>query len=327
MSARAFEKIPGGFVILATMSSGTISDPIIQTVLIETDESGVRKGEYKIYDNIIGKSFKPIIKNGVTEGYIVIGDHIVIDPLAEQAANVSISSMEILILSSSFDEVVRRSLSDKQSISDSHPVKDDYYGGTITVTETGKVILLGTFKKGIINQQSAPEEQLLFGLDSSLDSAWVKFFPLLGNTFVNSKSIHSINGNIIWASAVADIQGDFTSSYIAIPFVPENSFPSNYSMTGQNTQQLYLPSDIQPSMALSGFGVTGTYSSNIDGSSGNVFFFKVDIHGNILPGTERFFDGTSTLTDKNTSTVIDNGQTLTGTSDGGFVLAGTLTNL
>ncbi len=331
LTARSVEKIPGGFVLLATMVSGSISDPIIQTVLIETDEKGTRIGDFKIYDDLIGKSFKPVFTNGSVQGYIIVGDNVVIDPLAEQAANVSISSMEILILNSSFTEVVRRSLSDKRPLSGSHPVKDDYYGASVTVANDGKVYLLGTFKQGIINQQSAPEEQLLFGLTTSLDSAWVKFYPLLGNTFLNSKSIHAQNGNIVWASAVADIQGDFTTSYVAIPFVPENSFPSNYSIIGQNSSQLYLPKDIQPSTTPEfGFGVTGTYSFNIDGSAGNIFFFKVDAQGNIMPGTERFFDGEVSIdgevTDKNSSTVIDSGESLIGTRDAGFAIVGTMTN-
>jgi hypothetical protein len=332
LTARSIEKIPDGFVILATMVSGSVSDPVIQTVLIETDEKGIRRGDFRYFNNIIGKSFKPIISNGSVEGYVIVGDKIVIDPLAEQAANVSISAMEILILNPVFGEVAKRSLSDKRELNDNHPVADDYFGASVTVSEDGsKIYLLGTFKKGIINQQSAPEEQLLFGLDNNLDSAWVKYYPLLGNTFLNSKSIHEDNGNIVWASAVADIQGDFTSSYVAIPFVPVNSFPVNYSMIGQNTSQLYLPSDIQPSSTPGfGFGVTGTYSSNTDGSEGNIFFLQVDAQGNIIPGSERFFDGEVSMegevTDKNASTVVDNGESLISTKDGGFAIVGTMTN-
>jgi len=331
LTARSIEQVPGGFVILATMVSGSISSPVIQTVMIETDEKGKRIGDFKIFDNIIGKSFKPLLNNGTANGYIIVGDSIAIDPLAEQAANVSISSMEILILNNSFSELGRRRLSDKTAITDRHPVKDDYYGASVTIGDDGKVYLLGTFKKGIINQQSAPEEQLLFGLTTSLDSGWVKYYPLLGNTFVNSKSIHERNGNIVWASAIANVQGDFTTSYVTIPFIPLNSNPINYSMIGQNSSQLYLPRDIQPSVSPElGYGVTGTYSFNIDGSSGNIFFLRVDAQGNIMNGIEKFFDGEVSVdgevADKNLSTVIDSGDAIIGTRDGGFVIAGTTTN-
>ncbi len=331
LTARSIEKIPGGFVILATMVSGSISDPVIQTVLIETDEKGARIGDLKIYDNIIGKSFKPLT-NGSVQGYIIVGDNIVINPLAEQAANVSISAMKVLVLNPSFGVIPEKSKSLFDRTPKDSPVIDDYYGASVTVSKDGsRVYLLGTFKKGIINQQSAPEEQLIFGLDENLDSAWVKLYPLLGNTFLNSKSIHERNGNIVWASAVAEIQGDFTSSYLAIPFVPENSFPSNYSMIGQNTSQLYLPKEIQPASTPElGFGVTGTYSFNIDGSTGNIFFLQVDVQGNVIPGTERFFDGVASIegevTDKNSSNVIDSGESIIGTRDGGFAIVGTTTN-
>jgi hypothetical protein len=326
MQAQSVETIPGGFVVLATMTSGTVSNPIVQTILIETNEKGVRQRQ-EIYNDISGKSFKPIIKNGAVDQYIIVGSKVVINQSAAQVANVSISSMEILIVNSSLNEVVRKSLSDKKAISESHPVIDDYFGASVTIGKDGEVVLLGTFKKGTIDQQNAPEEQLLFGLTSNLDSAWVKFYPLLGNTFINSRSIHTYNKNIVWATAVAEVQGDITSSYVAIPFVPEKKFPSNYSMIGETTEQLYIPKDIQPfSSPEFGYGVTGTYSDNKDGTKGNIFFFKVDAYGNILHSSEKFFDGIAEVTDKNSSSVVDSGEALIGTRDGGFALAGTLTN-
>ncbi|MBK7650984.1 MAG: hypothetical protein IPJ20_09880 [Flammeovirgaceae bacterium] len=87
---------------------------------------------------------------------------------------------------------------------------------------------------------------MLFGLNASLDSAWVKFYPLLSNTYANAKSIHYSNGNIIWASAIADVQGDFTTSYVTVPFVKEQSVPVNFSTLGETTSQKFLPKDIQP---------------------------------------------------------------------------------
>ncbi len=330
-TARSVEKIPSGFVILSTMVSGSISDPVIQTVLIETNEKGVRIGDYKIYDDIVGKSFKPILNNGSVEGYIVVGDSVTITEGEEQSANLIRSAMKILVLNSSFGVVPEKSKSVVDTVTKDSPVTDDITGAAVTISKDGKVFILGTFKKGIVNQQNAPEEQLLYALDNNLDNAWIKRYPLLGNTFANSKSIHERNGNIVWASAVAEIQGDFTTSYVAIPFVPENSFPSNYSMIGENTKQLYLPKDIQPASAPAfGYGVTGTYSSNTDGSNGNIFFLQVDTYGDIIPGSERFFDGDVSMegdvTDKNASTVVDNGESLIGTKDGGFAMVGTMTN-
>jgi len=332
MEAAAVEKIPGGFVILANTISSSTDESIIQTVLIETDENGNRKGDFHLYDNITGKSFKAIVSNGSVSGYIIVGDSIYINPLEQQAANVLISSMSVMVLNGSFLEVKRVYRSDTKPLSPNHPVKDDYYGGSVNLTGTGSAIVLGTVREGIVNQQSAPAEQELFGLDANLDSSWVKRYPLLSNTYANAKSIHYFNGNIIWASAIADVQGDFTSSYVTVPFVKEQSVPVNFSTLGETSTQLFLPKDIQPASSPAfGFGVVGTYSEAPDGSKGNMFFLRVGTDGTIIPGSDRYFDGitsfTSATVDNNTSEIIDAGEAITSTSDGGFVMAGTLTTI
>ena len=329
MQATALDKIPDGFVLLANTIAETSNGSIAQTVLIETDEKGNRIGDFHTYDNIVSKSFKAIISNGTVNGYIVVGDRINVDPTAEQAANVVVSSMSVLILNGSFQELRRIYIEDKKAIGAGHPVKDDFFGESINLTGTGGAVILGTFKEGIVNQQNAPAEQLLFGLNDNLDSAWVKFYPLLSNTYSNARSIHYSNGNIIWASAIADVQGDFTSSYVTVPFVKEESVPVNFSTLGETSSQKFLPKDIQPAASPAfGFGVVGTYSENTDGSEGNIFFLRVGTNGSIIPGSDRYFDGTLSLTtptlDKNTSDLVDEGEAVTGTSDGGFVLVGTV---
>lgn len=330
MTAAALEKVPGGFVIMANMTSLTPDSVLIQTVLIETDQHGVRAGDYHKFNNVIGKSFKPFISGELANGFIIVGDSVKIDPNVDQAANVSISSLAALILNSSYQETRRHYITDKQPLSPNHPVKDDYFGGSVNLTGNGEAIILGTFKKGIVNQQNSPEEQLLFGLSQSQDSSWFKTYPLLSNTYANAKSIHHSNGNIIWATAIADVQGDFTSSYLAIPFVQAQSVPINFSQAGETSTQLFLPSDIQPASSPAfGYGVVGTYSQVTDGSKGNIFFLRVDADGTIIPGSDRYFDGIGSFNtptqDKNNSEIIDEGKVLTATSDGGFVLVGTMT--
>ena len=331
MTAAAIEKIPGGFAVLANMASPSNNSTINQTVLFETDEFGIRIGDYYKYNNIIAKSFKPLVNGEVLNGFIVVGDSIIINPNVDQAANVSISSMAVLVLNNDFAETRDRLyITDKQALSLNHPVKDDYFGGPVNLTENGEAIILGTFKRGIINQQNAPEEQMLFGLTQSRDSSWFKTYPLLANTYANAKSIHRSNGNIIWATAIADVQGDFTSSYLAIPFVKEQSVPVNFSQTGETSTQLFLPADIQPSSSRAfGYGVVGTYSQITDGSKANIFFLRVDANGTIIPGSDRYFDGigsfNSTPQNKDNSEILDAGKAITATSDGGFVLVGTMT--
>lgn len=328
ITASEVEVIPTGYVILGNMTV-ILSDTVFtEAVLIETDEKGNRVGEIHPFPGATGKAFK-YIDNGSFLGYVIVGDSIYIDPQAEQAANVTVSSMRILAVNNSFENSRYKYISDTRPLSPNQ-VKKDFFSEAINLTDNG-VIILGTFKDGVINQLAAPAQQLLFGLTNSLDSAWYKTYPLLGNTYINSKSIHSSNGKIIWASAIADVQGNFNFSYVTIPFVKERSEHLSSIPFGQTTLQLFVPTDIQPAhSAASGYGVVGTYSTFTDGSKGNMFFLRVDTNGKIFPGSDRYFDGIESFAeftniDKASSSIIDTGETLTSTRDGGFVLAGTLT--
>lgn len=332
MTAAAIEKIPGGFAVLANMVSPSNNSTINQTILFETDESGLRIGDYHKYDNVTAKSFKPLINGESLSGFIVVGDSVIINPNVDQAANVSISSLAALVIPADYNTVdtKRIYITDQQPLTPNHPVKDDYFGESVNLTSNGEAIILGTFKRGIVNQQNAPSQQMLFGLTQSRDSSWFKTYPLLANTYANAKSIHHSNGNIIWATAIADVQGDFTSSYLAIPFVKEQSVPVNFSQTGETSTQLFLPADIQPASSPAfGYGVVGTYSQITDGSKGNIFFLRVDANGTIIPGSDRYFDGigsfNATPQNKDNSEIVDEGKAIAATSDGGFVLVGTMT--
>jgi hypothetical protein len=329
MEAIAIEKIPDGYAILGNMSQVTEKGIQIQTVLFETDEQGARKGDFNYYDRVTSRAFKPILKSGSLDQYIIVGDSISVDPTAQQSANVEIYSISVLLVPNSFEkEKVKRKYI-RDITADTTKIKDDYFAGAISLTPTGAVVL-ATFKEGINNQQSAPAEQLLLGLNSDLDSAWVKKYPLLSNTYTNARSIHYKDGNIIWASAIADVQGDFISSYLAIPFVKEQSVPVNFSQFGETTSQRFLAKDIQPASSPAfGYGVIGTYSEATDGSNSNLFFMRVSSNGTIIPGSDRYFDAIKTLEpesfDKNLSSIIDEGEAITSTNDGGFLLVGTIT--
>lgn len=332
LSASSLELIPGGCIILGNETIDLSDTTFSQTVLIEIDEQGNRIGDVHPYGGGTGKSFKPLINNGIVNGYIVVGDSIYIDPQAQQAANVSIASMRILVVNNTYDVLGNVYITDRTPLSPSHPVKIDFFGGAINLTPSGGVIVLGTFKEGLVNQQAAPEKQLLFALDNNLDSAWFQTYDLLTNTYANAKSIHYLNGKILWATAIADVQGDFTSSYLAIPKVSEQSVFENFNPFGQNSIQLFLPRDIQPAkVSTFGYGVVGTYSLETDGSKSNMFFLRVDTEGNVVSGSDRYFDGIDSFKPdsmdiyKNNSSIIDNGEAITSTNDGGFLLAGSMT--
>lgn len=330
--ATSLEQTPEGFVILANEKVILTDTSYDQTVLIEITDDGLLVGDFHAFPGGTGKSFKPLIEDGGVSGYIVVGDSIYIDPQAEQAANVSIASMRILVINNDFTRSKTLYVADKQPISPAHPVKVDFFGGAVNTSASGEIILLGTYKDGQINQGAAPEKQLLFSLNETRDSAWFKQYDLLSNTFANAKSVHFSNGNIVWATAVADVQGDFISSYLAIPYVKESSVFDNANPYGQNSVQLFLPRDIQKTKTEGlGFGVVGTYSETTDGSKSNMFFVRVDLQGFVIPESLRYFDAIESFKKdsadvaKNISSINDEGESLAATRDGGFILAGSFT--
>jgi hypothetical protein len=194
----------------------------------------------------------------------------------------------------------------------------------------GKAYVLGTLKEGVQNQQSAPAKPFIIALNDDFTEDWVKQYNVIDRTTQNSRSLHYIKdqGRLIWASSIISIQGDLNKSWVSIPIVDENSVYPNYSVIGQTTEQLFLAKDIQPSRWPSfGYGVIGTRSGTTDLEKGNIFFLRVDMNGNIQNESDRYFDALveGNATDANTSSIIDEGEAIAATRDGGFVLAGTMT--
>ncbi len=328
-TAASMEVIPGGYIILGNMK---VNDTLTVAALIQTDENGNQMGDYQYFegqDALIGKDLKPIINGGTLNGYVIVGDSIKIDPFEEQAANIEIASLKVLRLDQNFVVVNRYVRTDKRPITVGHPVKIDYYGRALTLKDDGTIFVLGGVKEGVVAQQVAPELTQLIEFDSSLDSLWYIEYDIEDKTFQNSKTLIYNSGKIFWASGLAIEQGGFTNSYVAIPVAEERSTFVNFSQIGQTTDQLFVPGDISPASNLAfGFGVAGTYSRETNGSKGNLFFLRVNSAGDIIAGSERYFDGEdgiTPLTDQTQSSVLDGGECITSTIDGGFIIAGTTT--
>jgi hypothetical protein len=326
ITASGFEILPDGFVIVGTMIAGDTS-----TIVIKTDKSGNRTQDFKKISGATGKDIKPIISGGSVSEYIVIGDKIKTDPFADQVANVTISSLRGLILDNTLTPISSFDVRDNST--DTTNVKEDFTGEAIRVLEDGSFYILGTSKRGVPNQVTAPAEPFIraFKKDKTLD--WQKRYELNGRTSQNSRSIQvqdvGSSKRIIWASAIADEAGGFTNSWVGIPIIDENSVFPNYSVIGQNSAQKFVPKDIQTASDPNfGYGVVGTYSQDPSGVKGNVFFLRVYPNGSIVSGSDRYFDISEliqngiNLDDKNTSVTVDEGEALTATNDGGFVLTG-----
>jgi hypothetical protein len=326
LTATAVERIPGGYVLLGNMQ---VNDTTVVTIVIETDENGNQIGAPHPFRGGTGNAIKPFFDGaGQVEGYVIIGDSIKIDPFAEQAANTVISSMRVLQVNSVFDTTQMKKYyrSDRRPISSSHPVKQDFFGQTLTITEDGKVFVLGVVKDGVAGQQAAPQKTILMQLDNAIDSVWSIEYDINDRTYQNSKSLIYNNGRIIWSTAWAIDQGGFNTSYVGIPVVEEQSTFVNFSLIGETTDQLFVPGDISAANNPAfGYAVTGRYSIETNGSKSNLFFLKANSSGDIMPGSVRYFDGRTGITplpNQNESEVQDGGETIASTKDGGYIIAG-----
>lgn len=312
----AIELTNDGFIILGNMP---VSRDSVLTVVFTTDLQGNLKQGIKYFSGGSGRSIKKLPDN---QGYIIGGEKIKLNPSATSTDNIEISSSRLLHLNNNLDFIRSVYFSDHTAAT----IKTDYYGEALTITDDGKIILLGSYQTSL----SEPIRPFVHLYDPlTLQPEWEQYFESIARSYRNAKSIHAINGNLIWASSIAQEQQSFNFSYLSISRVSINSSFTNYSLYGQNNNISLRVNDIQPaSQSLLGFGVVGTYSEP-DGTLANIFFARVDANGNILTNTISFYDAvlTSALTSvaSNQSQIQDNGTAITATRDGNFVLAGHFT--
>lgn len=328
LSATSVESIPSGYLILGNMR---INNTEVVTVIIETDKNGVQIGEAHTISGGTGKSIKPFYNvGGTVQGYVVVGDSIHIDPLAQDGANNEIASLRVVKITPDFDpdNMKKYYKTDQEPLTPTYKIKKDFFGQAVATTENGKIFVLGVTKDPVDAQLTAPQKSILMQLDEDIEPVWSLEFDIYDRTYQNSKSLIYNNGKIIWSTAWAIDQGGFNSSYVGIPVMQEGSTFTNFSTIGQNTTQLFVPGDIaSASNPVFGYALTGRYSGQTNGSKSNLFFLRATSSGDIIPGSVRYFDGRSGITDltdanKNDSEVQDGGETITSTKDGGFIIAG-----
>jgi hypothetical protein len=213
-------------------------------------------------------------------------------------------------------------------------IKPDFFGGPVAANENGDFVVLTSFKGSVQNQVNAPEQQRLIGFNNQTQTFWVKDIPLLGATFQLPRSIHFHNGSIVWACSISEIVGEFITSYVTVPVVEPNTDPINFDRIGENSLQLFVPTDIaQSKFPELGYGIIGTYSETTNGAKSNMFFLRVRPSGNIWSGSDKYFDAIesfkpdSTNIFKNLSSIVDEGSAICGTTDGGFLLAGSFSTI
>jgi hypothetical protein len=333
--ANDMEIVNGEYIIVGEMSvppSGNAVDSVV-TVVFSVDNKGNRIGDFRYYQGSRGKS----IVHHPDGGYIIVGDSIKRNLDPPNVANGLVSSAFGLLLNDAFDSVYSIRRTDVQH--DTIP-KTDYYCSAVTLDDDDNIIVLGTYVLGSSpTQVGVPERPFLASYAKNGDALtlnWTQDYDLIDRSYQNARSVHTRNNTIIWASGVARTVGDVTVSYVDIPVAEENSVFVNSSKIGETENQLFLPKDIQPAKNNAfGYGVVGSYSepNATDGSKSNIFFMRVNAAGTIIEESVRFFDGIisketgAELDDNTESSIIDEGQAIAATFDGGFVLAGTIESI
>jgi hypothetical protein len=313
------EILPDGYALLGTMK---VADDSTVSFLVHTDKRGNQVGDISYFHGTTAKAFEVIYAGEAVSGYLILGDSIKIDPGADKVGNIEIYSTRILKVDNNGNIVKKISYTDNSA--DTSRVKIDYKGNSLKINQDGDLIVLGTYREDL----SKPEKSFIVSLSTDLAFNWFKEYDLLDAgqvdyNYVNSKSVHIRGNNIVWASAILKPTQGFNDSYLAVPYVESESVFNNFSQMGENSSQLFLARDIQPSPV--GYGIVGTRGLT-DGTGTNMFFVRVDVQGNFIANSDRYFDGalskTNVSVEAGNSENLDQGDALTTTDDGGYVLAG-----
>lgn len=256
------------------------------------------------------------------DGFFLFGDSIHVNPEAEDLDDLIVNSALLYKVGFNGTPANKLVITDR---ADANRV--DYKANAIAINDQHQIIALGTFREAGLNKTERPYLAALTA--SGFDTLWSKAYNIIDRDYVNARSVHCNSGGyVIWASAILKEQQAFERTYLSIPFVKEASVFENSDVFGATTDQRLIAGDIQPAATPEfGYGVIGTYSSP-GGDNSNVFFGRVTANGNFIAGSQRYFDGQLSAGNNpvgaQESASEDTGDVLCATSDGGYVLAGTM---
>lgn len=257
-----------------------------------------------------------------SNAFFVFGDSIHVNPESPDVNDLVIESALLYRIS------INGSPTGKLVIADRSPSnRVDYGANAITVNGQDDIIALGTFREPGLN---ATERPFVAALNATtFDTLWHKRYNVIDRDYVNARTVHyTADGYVVWASAILKEQQTFERTYLSIPFIRETSVFENSDVFGATTDQKLLVGDIQcASSPEFGYGIVGTHAAP-SGDNANLFFARVSSGGNFIAGSERYFDGELSASNISVAALesasSDAGTALCATSDGGFVLAGTM---
>jgi len=255
-----------------------------------------------------------------SDGYLIIGDSIQINTDAVQVNDIIKRKMRLIKVDLNGNTILDRSFGSF----DPNLPRVDFKGYSIAHSTTDSVYSIGSVKF----QGERAKATISSHHPGTFNIKWTKAYELDNRDYISAKSAHITGaGEIIWAASATLEQTNTNRSYVALPVLKPNSSFNNNSLFGRNDDIYYSANDIQAGPT--GYGIVGTRQA-VTGGNANLYFVRADRQGNIIPGSEIYFDGelsadNSILSDKDLSNSQDEGTALISTSDGGFLLAGSMT--
>lgn len=285
-------------------------------------------------DNSANVEWESIIKNSIvrsihitTDGYLIAGDSIEYDPASSVISEIENTHARLVKLDLNGNITMEYVKSDIL-FTGSDSLHVDFHGSGINVTEDGSIYYLGSFKSPLA---SSYERSFIAVLNPSFEVLWSQNYLLQDRDYLNCRSIHILdNKAILWATTSYKSSQNLASAYVSIVYTAPNSTFENNDLFGENDTRNHIAFDINSSGAT--YGVVGTYAEN-NGANANVYFLRVDNRGQVISGSERYFDGGNpdgivlSADNRDASASQDAGNAITGTSDGGFAIAGSMQSI
>ncbi|MEQ8361652.1 MAG: hypothetical protein RH948_02225 [Cyclobacteriaceae bacterium] len=305
---------------------GIASEPLDDGYLLagnlelESEFSGVIS-RTDLFGNVIWEQIMPnsSVKSikVVDDGYLVLGDSIQVDEDAAQVLDIIKTKSRLIKMSLDGNILTENNFFNKNNPS------VDFHGDALSISPDGTIISIGNFQAA----GATTKTFVAAHNPNTLDTLWTRSYSLIDRDYKNSKSgFVTSSGKIVWASAAEKSTQNNFKSYITVPSVDPNSTFVNSDSFGVTEDQFYDAADIVQSSL--GFAIIGTYK-NTQGQNSNMFFLRADPIGNIQEGSERFFDGflssDNSAIEKSASSTQDTGNAIAATSDGGYILAGSMT--
>ncbi len=301
-----------GYVIIGNIQKNSQETDVI---VIKTDLLG-----NTVWQSVIPDGTASFV-HPLDDGYLIVGDRIDFNPEANKISEIVNTDAQLVKMDLDGNIIQQFNIQDSV-ITSTDTLRIDYHGSAVTTDANGNFLLLGSFKNPV---GISFERSFVVSLDASFQKVWSQSYVLQNRDYVNTRSIHvTPNNNLLWASTAFVSAQSLSSAYLSVLYTGENATFKNNDLYGENDARNHTVAGLNQSGF--NYGVVGTYAE-VNGQNANIYFLLVNSTGSIIAGSERYFDGAQILlTDRDVSESQDEGKAITGTRDGGFVIAGSLTS-